>query len=161
MIINEHNCYAAYISDGGSIAWFEPPPFATVTDDSSISAANNKSVVKGSFNEELSFSFSLSADLTINTVFMKFDGSPVAIFLPGQQAPRVTQGFANRFNATWVPNQLALIMPIVTDAMEGEYLCEVLSVGGSIQTWKRKIHVSVLGKLRHNCASAWEYLLDF
>ena len=90
---------------------------------------------------------------------MKFDGSSVAIFIPGQQAPKVTQNFANRFNATWVPNQLALIMLRVTDAEEGEYLCEVLSVGGSIQTWKRKIHVSVLGKLNHSKSIAYEELL--
>ena len=77
---------------------------------------------------------------------MKLDGSSVATFAPGQQAPTVTPSFVNRFNATWVPNQLTLILLNVTAAEEGEYLCEVVSVGGLIQTWYRTIHVSLLGK---------------
>ena len=103
-------------------------------------------MVKGYINEELSCNFSLSADLKINTVFMKLDGSSVATFVPGQQAPTVSPSYVNRFNATWVPNQLTLILLNVTAAEEGEYVCEVASKAGSIQSWVRKIHVSLLGK---------------
>ena len=76
----------------------EPPPFETVTDPSSTSAAN-KSLFKGSFNEELSCKFSLTMDLSIITVSMKFGGRAVATFMQNQQMPSVDPSFASRWNA--------------------------------------------------------------
>ena len=134
-----------YLSDGGSITWLEPPPFETVTDPSSI-PATNINLTKGSSNERLSCNFSLSADLSLIVATIKLGGSSVASFVQNQQSLSVQTYFQNRFNVTWVPNKLTLILLNVTSAEEGEYRCEVLSVGSSVQTWARTIQVSLLGK---------------
>ena len=134
-----------YVSGGGSITWFEPPPFETVTDPSSIPAANIN-LTKGSSNEKLSCNFSLSADLSLVGATIKLGGSSVVSFVQNQQRVSVQTGFENRFNATWVPYELTVILLNVTSAEEGEYRCEVLSVGSSVQTWARTIQVSLLGK---------------
>ncbi|XP_067021800.1 fibroblast growth factor receptor-like isoform X3 [Acropora muricata] len=131
------------LSDGGSITWFEPPPFETVTDSSSIATANIN-LTKGSPNEKLSCNFSLSADLSLVVASIKLGGSSVASFVQTQQRLWVQTGLDNRFNVTWVPNKLTLILLNVTSAEEGDYRCEVLSVGGSVQTWARTIRVSLL-----------------
>ena len=50
-------------------------------------------------------------DLHIIAVWMKFEGSPVVIFLPSRQAPpAVSPDFVRRrrVNATWLPNRLTL-----------------------------------------------------
>lgn len=122
-----------YISDGGSITWFEPLPFETVTDPSKTATANIN-LTKGFANEELSCNFSLSADLSLVVATIKLGGSSVVSFVQNQQRLSVQIGFENRFNVTWVPNKLTLILLNVTSAEEGEYRCEVLSVGGSVQT---------------------------
>ena len=139
------------ISDAGSVTWFEPSPFETVKDPLIISTAN-ESLVKGSLNGELSCNFSLSADLSIITVSMHFGGTSVANFAESQQAQSVSPGFEGHFNVTWVPNKLTLIFLNVTSEDEGEFRCDVLTLlspGAVIQTWKRKIQVSLLGKFGH------------
>ena len=78
---------------------------------------------------------------------MKIGGRAVATFLQNQKAPSVEPSFASRLNATWVPSKLTLILFNVTAAEEEEYICQVVSVSPA-QTWMRKIHVSLLGKLR-------------
>ncbi|XP_067042529.1 hemicentin-1-like isoform X2 [Acropora muricata] len=133
--------------DGGSITWYDPPVIETVTTPSSISSAN-KSLIKGSMNAELNCNFSLTTDLRLITVSMKFGITPVATYLRSQQALSVVQGFRSRFNATWVPSRLTLILLTVTSADEGEYLCEVMAFGRSVYTWVRKIQVSLLVKPR-------------
>ena len=106
----------------------------------------NKSLIKGSINEELNCDFSLSKDLRLITVSMKFGITPVATYLRSQQALSVAQRFRSRFNATWVPNRLTLILLNATFTDEGEYICEVVSFRRSVYTWVRKIQVSLLGK---------------
>ena len=78
---------------------------------------------------------------------MKIGGRAAATFLPDQKTPSVEPSFASRLKATWFPNKLTLIFFNVTAAEEKEYLCQVVSVSPA-QTWIRKIHVSLLGKLR-------------
>ena len=133
-------------SDGGSITWFEPPPSQTVTGPLPVSVTN-KSLIKGSINEELSCNFSLTAGLRIIAVSMKIGGRAAATFVPNQKTPSVEPSFASRLNATWFPNKLTLILFNVTAAEEEEYLCQVVSVSPP-QIWIRKIHVSLLGKLK-------------
>ena len=87
-------------------------------------------------------------DLSIITVSMKSGVSTIATYLQSRQALSVTTSFMSRFSASWVPNKLTLILLNVTSADEGEYRCEVVTFGGSVQTWIRKIQVSVQGKLR-------------
>ena len=130
------------------MTWLEPPPSETITHHLNITEAN-KSLVKGSLNAELSCNFSLSADLSIITVSIHFGGTSVANFAESQQAQSVSPGFEGRFNVTWVPNKLTLIFFNVTSEDEGEFRCDVLTLlspGAVIQTWKRRIQVSLLGK---------------
>ncbi|KAK2547306.1 hypothetical protein P5673_032806 [Acropora cervicornis] len=131
------------VSDGGSITWFDPPPFETVTDSAIISAVN-KTLIRGFPDEELSCNFSLTADLSLITVSMKYGASTIATYLQSQQALSVDPTFVSRLNATWVPNKLTLILFSVTDAGKGEYRCEVVTYAGSVQTWVRKIQVSLV-----------------
>ncbi|XP_067030288.1 protein amalgam-like isoform X2 [Acropora muricata] len=130
-------------TDGGSITWFEPPPFETVTDPSSIATAYIN-LTKGFADEELSCNFSLSADLSLVAASIKLGGSSVASFVQDQRVLSIQPGFENRFNVTWVPTKLTLILLDVTSAEEGEYRCEVLSVGSLVQTWARTIQASLL-----------------
>ena len=137
------------VSDGSSITWYEPPPFQTVTDPAIISKAN-KSLIKGSFDEEVSCNFTLTSDLRLITVSMKLQSSSIANYVQSKHALSVQPGFKSRFNATWVPNRLTLILFNVTPADKGEYRCEVLTLeiaSSSVQTWERIIQVSLLGKL--------------
>ena len=113
-------------------------------------------MTKGSSNEKLSCNFSLSADLSLVAASIKLGGSPVASFVQSQQRLSVQTGLDNRFNVTWVPNKLTLILLNVTSAEEGDYRCEVLSVGGSVQTWARTIRVSLLGK----CSQPLDIILN-
>ncbi|XP_067030254.1 fibroblast growth factor receptor-like isoform X2 [Acropora muricata] len=131
------------LSDGGSVTWFEPPPFETVTDPSIIATAYIN-LTKGFADEELSCNFSLSADLSLVAASIKLGGSSIAGFVQNQRVLTIQPGFENRFNVTWVPNKLTLILLNVTSAEEGEYRCEVLAVGSSVQTWARAIQVSLL-----------------
>lgn len=133
------------LTDGSSITWFEPPPFEIVTDPATVSEVN-KSLIKGSLNEEVNCNFNLTADLSLITVSMKFEGSSIATYVQSQHALSVQPGFESRFNATWDPNRLTLILFNVTSADKGEYRCEVLTLGSSAQTWARIIQVSLLEK---------------
>ena len=81
------------------------------------------------------------------TISMKFAGRAAATLVWNQQVPSVDPIFASRLNAAWYLNKLTLILFNVTDAEEGEYRCEVISVGRPAQTWVRAIQVSLLGKL--------------
>lgn len=87
-------------------------------------------------------------DLSIITVSMKSGASTIATDLQSRQALSVTTRYMNCFKASWAPNKLTLILLNVTSADEGEYRCEVKTFGGWVQTWIRKIQVSLLGKLR-------------
>ena len=63
--------------DGGSITWYEPPPVETTADDNVIRTYNT-SLVEGSTNVALNWSFSLTRDLTFGFVHLRFGGVLVA-----------------------------------------------------------------------------------
>lgn len=126
--------------DGISISWNEPPPFETVTDSRSTSTTNT-SLTKGSLNEELSCSFNLSVDMTLVTVTFEFGGVTVASYF---DRPSVENSYASRYNATWVPTKLTLIVFNVTSDDKGEYVCRVQANAGGLKTWQRKIAVDLL-----------------
>ncbi|XP_068733578.1 fibroblast growth factor receptor 4-like isoform X3 [Montipora capricornis] len=129
--------------DGGNITWYEPPPFETITDVARISTAHT-TLTKGFINEEISCNFSLTADLSVLSVTMSFEADPVATYVRSPPELSVDARFASRFNATWIPTKLTLIVFNVTAADEGEYRCSVLTSGGGIKTWTRAIQVTVL-----------------
>ena len=66
--------------------------------------------------------------------------------------------FNSRFNATWVPTKLTLIVFNVTSDDKGEYNCRVQYFSGGLKSLLRKIAVDVLGKFRvkhqsiHSCS---------
>lgn len=130
-----------HLSDGGSITWHKPPPSETVTDPR-VTSKTNKTLTKGSLNEELTCGFSLTADLSVITVTMNFGITPIATYLPSTLL--VDPRFKSRVNASWIPTQLTLIVFNVTTADKGLYNCKVLTTAG---TWYRTIQVTVLGTL--------------
>lgn len=140
-----YHSFDFFISDAGNITWYEPPPSQIVTDDT-VTFTSFKILTKGSFNEELSFNFSLTADLPIVSVTIQLDGNVVATYFPSLATVTVESPYFSRFNATWVPTKLTLIMLNVTSADKGQYLCEVLTTRGGINRWKGIIEVEVFGK---------------
>lgn len=140
-----YHSYDVFISDAGSITWHEPPPSQIVRDDR-VTFTSFKILTKGSFNEEVSFNFSLTADLAIVSVTIQLNGNIVATYFPVLAKVTVGSPYFSRFNATWVPTKLTLIVLNVTSADKGQYRCEVLTIGGGINRWKRIIEVEVFGK---------------
>ncbi|XP_015768091.1 PREDICTED: fibroblast growth factor receptor 2-like isoform X5 [Acropora digitifera] len=130
------------LADGGSITWYEPPPFETVTNDI-VTFTSFQNLTEGSVNRELSFNFSLTADLTIVAVTIELDGDAAATYVPSARTPSIELAFVGRFNVTWVPNKLTLIVLNVISADKGRYRCEVLTSGGGLERWKRIIEVDV------------------
>ena len=107
-----------------------------------------KQVIKGSLNAELSCNFSLTSDMNATIVSVKVGEQPaVNVYVAQPQVSLwVNPNFAKTFNVVWFPNKLMLIFFNVTDALEAEYLCEVITVGRSARHWTRKIQLVVLGK---------------
>ena len=77
------------------------------------------------------------------TVTFELGGVPVASYF---QSLYVASRFASRFNATWAPTKLTLIVFNVTSDDKGEYSCRVQAFSSGLKTWLRKIEVDVLGK---------------
>ena len=117
-----------------------------IVSDDTVTSTSFKILTKGSFNEELSFNFSLTADLTLLSVTIELDGNTVATYVPSLSTVTVGSPYFSRFNATWVPTKLTLIVLNVTSADKGQYRCEVFTTGGGINRWKRIIEVEVFGK---------------
>ena len=141
-----YHSFDVFISDAGNITWYEPPPSQIVTDDT-VTFTSFKILTKGSFNEELSFNFSLTADLPIVSVTIQLNGNVVATYLPSLATVKVASAYFSRFNATWVPTKLTLIVLNVTSADKGQYRCDVLTIRGlTLNMWKRIIEVEVFGK---------------
>ena len=131
--------------DGGSITWYEPPPVETTADDNVIRTYNT-SLVEGSTNVALSWSFSLTRDLTFGFVHLRFGGVLVAtVSQNGKSDPSV--GFKDRVNVTWIPQKVTLTILKVSTHDDGEFSCEVSTIGGGSKEWRRKIKVTVLGEI--------------
>ena len=80
------------------------------------------------------------------SITIQLDGNVVATYFPSLATVTVESPYFSRFNATWVPTKLTLIMLNVTSADKGQYRCEVLTTGGGINRWKRIIEVEIFGK---------------
>ena len=72
----------------------------------------------------------------------------VASYFPSHS---FVNSFDNRFNASWAPTKLTLIVFNVTSDDKGEYSCRVQAFSGGLKTWLRKIEVDVLGKTSIIC----------
>ncbi|XP_067053552.1 uncharacterized protein [Acropora muricata] len=131
-------------SDGSGITWHEPPPFHTVT-NTRITSFTHKNLTQGFLNEELSCSFNLSGDMSLVSVWFELDSVTLASYFSIVSSPTVQDSFASRFNATWVPTRLTLVVFNVTRDDKGEYYCKVQALlNGRGKFWNRKIQVDVL-----------------
>ena len=149
------------ISDGGSITWYEPPPVETITDLSVIRTVNRN--LSQGFEEQLSCNFRLTADLTLSSVTVELEGvnTDVATYLQLVKRATVANGFQDRFNVSWIPSKLTLTIFNVTTDDEDVFICNVefLDVGG-INTWRRKVKVTVLGKFTNSDSALVSILLN-
>ena len=146
------------ISDGSSITWYEPPPVEIITDVSVIRTIN-RNLTKG-FEEQLSWNFSSSADSTLITVTVELTSinKALATYVAQTGLLSVSNDFQDRFNVTWIPSKITLTIFNVTSDDEDSFICKVLSVGGSrLNTWERKIQVTVLGKLSHEFSTVNDF----
>ena len=76
-------------------------------------------------------------------VSFELGGTTLGSYFQGQAS---VNSFDSRFNATWVPTKLTLIVFDVTSDDKGEYVCRVQFFSGGLKSWLRKIAVDVLGK---------------
>lgn len=136
------------ISDGSSITWYEPPPVETTADNNAITSVN-RNITKGSVNVELSWNFSLTADLNpLILLGLELDNVQVGTIAPTVPSVSVVSGWEHRFNVSWVPQRATLIIfNVTTDDDDVKFVCEVTTVGGGSKIWKREIRVKVVGKL--------------
>jgi len=135
------------ISDGAGITWYEPPPVETITNEGEVRTVD-RNLTEG-FMNKLTWNFSLAAGSSIITVTIKLNAiTTVATYIQPLGKVTVPQAFKNWFNLTWIPSNATLTIFNVTSDDNGEFTCEVFSVGeSSTATWKRSIQVNVLGKL--------------
>ena len=134
------------ISDCGSITWYEPPPVVTETDNTVISVADSKQLLRG-VDGSLSWNFTLTGE-QFSSAKLKWKTTTVANIRPAFGIVRISAGFEDRFNLTWINSQRAtLVIFNVNAEHEGEFSCEASSiVDGNVKEWKRKIQVEVVGK---------------
>jgi len=98
---------------------------------------------------ELTWNFSLSAGSGILTVTIKFNSdTTIATYVQSLGTVTITEALKNRFNFTWIPSKATLTIFNVTSDDSGEFACDVFTFDGSgTPTWRRRIRVTVLGKL--------------
>ena len=108
-----------------------------------------RQLIEGSTNVELHWKFSVAADLKpILEVVLKLGNAEVVNIAPSSKFIEVLADYKNRFNASWInAERVILIIFNVTDADEGEFACEVKTIGGGTKIWIRKIQVDVVGKI--------------
>ena len=107
------------ISDAaGSVTWFEPPPVETVSDHT-IVHTNSTQLRKGSTNVNLRWEFSLTSELNLITVNLRFDGANAGTIVPSTGVSGVDVALTSRFNISWVARQATLVIFNVSTADEG------------------------------------------
>ena len=130
----------------GRVTWFKPPPVETVSDHT-IVHTNSTQLRKGSTNVHLNWEFSLTSELNHILTTLKFDDVSVGTILPSGAAA-TNAAFSSRFNISWVAPLATLIIFNVSTADEGLFSCELNTFEGATNKfWRRKIDVSVVGKL--------------
>jgi len=133
-------------SDGGSITWYEPLPVETIV-DVNVYHTNSTQFLEGKINATLSWNFSLTPDLSFNTLNLKLNDVPIAGALSSGQHG-VLDGFKERFDVSWFSNQRFTLIFNVSTNEGGSYSCEVATTEGFVgKVWKSKIQVNVVGKL--------------
>ncbi len=138
----------SWVTDGGSVTWYEPPPVVTTSITGTDLFADSKQLIEGNTDAPLSWNFSLTADLTLFSVVLTSNNKNVATIAPSLGIAGVVLSFKDRFNITWIPNRATLIIFNVTADDKGEFGCTVSTFQGiTNKVWVRKIPVQVVGKL--------------
>ena len=134
------------ISECGSITWYEPPPVVTEKDNTVISVADSKQLLRG-VDGFLSWNFTLTGEQFTSAV-LSWKTVDVVSIQPAFGVVSVLLGFKDRFNVTWSDSQRAtLVIFNVTTEYEGDFSCTANSLdGGRPKVWVRKIQVAVVGK---------------
>ena len=136
------------ISDGASVTWYEPLPVETISDHN-VDHSKSTQLREGSINASLSWNFSLSEDLSLISLNLKFNNGFIGGVSPQGQAG-IAGAYIERFQFIWIPSKRAtLIIYNVTMVDNGTFSCDVTvydSVDFSSKTWTSKIQVNVVGK---------------
>ncbi|XP_078379632.1 uncharacterized protein LOC144662641 [Oculina patagonica] len=133
-------------ADGGSVTWYEPPPIVTTSNNLVELIADNIPLREGS-TYQLSWNFSLTADLNLILVTLSLNDVNIATIVPSSGQAGLAAGFEGRFNVTWIPNRAILIILNVTGDDNGDFGCELTSFQGATpKNWVRKIPVQVIAK---------------
>ena len=136
-----------FISDGGSVTWYEPPPEETLSDHQFDHKLKTVQLREGETESPLSWNFSFSSGLRFNGLTVTFNGVNVAGVLSSGLA-----GLENpsdqRFNFSWIPTEkFTLVIVNVTDGESGIFTCALsLCPGFGCNNWESTIKVEVVGK---------------
>jgi len=134
------------ISDGGSITWYEPLPVET-TSDVNVYHTNSTQLLEGATNATLSWNFSLTPDLSFNSLSLEFNDEIIGGVLASGLAGLI-DAVTERFNFIWIPKQKATLMIFNVNSNEsGTYDCVVNTEQGfDTKAWISKIQVDVVGR---------------
>ena len=149
-----------FFSDGGSLTWNEPLPIQNIPDNAIVEHTNHTTLPQGTY-ASLTWRFSLSSDLTFDSLTIRFDKEAIAgIWSSGQG---VVPSFEDKYGITWIPSQrITLGIFHVTTAQNGTFVCEVTAAKGhAIATWKSIIEVDVLGKHYKCYYERYRFIINF
>ena len=115
--------FFSFISDAGSVTWYEPPPVETTSDADIELTADSQQLHEGSTNVQLNWSFSLTPDLNLITVVFILNSVDVATVVPSTGNAGPALRFEGRFNVTGTSQRATLIIFNVTEDDDGEFGC--------------------------------------
>ena len=135
-----------FISDAGSVTWYEPPPVETTSDVNTELTADGRQLRKGSTQVQLSWNFSLTPDLNLITVVLILNDATIATVVPSSGIAATQAGLEGRFNVTYISQRVTLIIFNVTEDDDGEFGCRLNTFQGvQNKLWERKMKVEVVG----------------
>ena len=136
------------ISDGVSVTWYEPSPEETLSSHTLDHKLKTVKLQEGVTEFPLSWNFSLSSDLTFNSLTVLFSGVAVGGVLSSGQAGLVNPS-DQRYSFSWIPTEkFTLVILNVTDGDSGMFTCALSLCQGfqGCNSWESTIKVEVVGK---------------
>ena len=133
--------------DGKSVKWYEPPPVVTALSQSDVFDPSISQLYEGSPGS-LSWNYSLTSDLSIALVTIKFSRAIIATIKSNGQANDISADFKERFSIRSTTRSATLIISSVAaadDNAKGYFSCELITT--TSEFWRREIQVEVIGKL--------------
>lgn len=141
-----------FLTDGNQLTWNEPLPVLTVQDSDSRQEVhrNYTRLIEDTINASLSWNFSLSSGLTLNSVFLKLETDTIAVV--DNQKQKVSAGYKDKYAINWVLNQrITLVIFKVTSEHNATFACEVLASGNGFAIWRSEVQVDVFGRIHSSC----------